>query len=45
LSECTNNDEICFVLIESKFIVCHPAKYITEIVTKLFKENISVCCR
>ena len=38
------NDEISFVGIEPKLIVCHTAGDITEIVTKLFKGNISVCC-
>ena len=33
LSGCTYNDEICFVGIEPKFLVCHPAIYITETVT------------
>ena len=37
LSGCTYNDEICFVGIEPKFIVCHPASDIIEIVTKLLK--------
>jgi len=27
LSRCTYNDEICFVGIDPKFIVCHPARY------------------
>jgi len=45
LSGCTYNDEICFVGIELKFIVCHPARDITETVTKLFKGKISVCYR
>ena len=45
LSGCTYNDEICFVRTEPKFIVCHPARDITETVTKLFKGKISVCCR
>ena len=45
LSGCTYNDEICFVGIEPKFIVCHPARDIAETVTKLFKGKISVCCR
>ena len=45
LSGCTYNDEICFVDIESKFIVCHPARDVTETVTKLFKGKINVCCR
>jgi len=30
LSGCTYNNEICFVCIEIKSIVCHPARYITE---------------
>ena len=30
LSGCTNNNEICFVSIEPKSIVCHPARDITE---------------
>ena len=42
---CTYNDEIRFVVIEPKFIVCHPARDITETVTKLFKGKCSVCCR
>ena len=33
LSGCTYNDEICFVGIELNFIVCHPARDITETVT------------
>ena len=41
LTGCTYNDEICFVGIEPKFIVCHPARNITETLTKLFKGNIS----
>ena len=41
----TYNDEICFVGIRPKFIVCPPARDITETVTKLFKGTISVCCR
>jgi len=41
LSGCTYNDEICFVDIEPKFGVCHPARDITETVTKLFKGKIS----
>ena len=40
LSGCTYNDPI--IGIEPKFIVCHPARYITETVTKLFKGKISV---
>jgi len=45
LSACAYNDEICFVDIEPKFIVCHPARDITETATKLFKGKISVCRR
>jgi len=45
LSGCTYNDKICFIGIEPKFIVCHPARDITETVTKFFKGKISVCCR
>ena len=45
LCGCTYNDDICFVGIESKFIVCHPVRDIIETVTKLFKGNISVCRR
>ena len=45
LSRCTYNNEICFVGIEPKFIVCHPARGITATVTKLFKGKISVCRR
>ena len=46
LSGCIYNDEICiFFGIETKFIVCHPARYITETVTKLFKRKISFCYR
>jgi len=45
LSGCTYNDEISFAGIEPKFIVCHPARDITETVTKLFKGKLSVCCR
>jgi len=45
LPGCKYNDEICFVDIEPKFIVCHPARYITETVTKLFKGKIIVLCR
>jgi len=26
LSECTNNDEVCFVRIEPKSIVCNPVR-------------------
>ena len=33
LSGCTYCNEICFVCIEPKFIVCHPARDITETVT------------
>ena len=40
LSGCSYNDEICSVVIEHKSIVCHPVKYITETVTKLFKRKI-----
>ena len=36
---CTCNDEICFVGIEPKFIVCHLARDITETVTKLLRER------
>jgi len=39
MSGCTYNDAICFVGIEPKFIVCHPARDITETVTKLFRER------
>jgi len=42
LSGYTYNDEICFVGIESKFVICYPVRDITETVTKLFKGNISV---
>jgi len=45
LSGCPYNDEICFVDIEPKFIVCHPVRDITETVTKLFKGKMSVRCR
>jgi len=45
LSGCTYNDEICFVGIGPKFIVCPPARDFTQTVTKLFKEEINVCCR
>ena len=45
LSGCTYNGEIRFVSIEPKFIVCHPARDITEPVSKLFKGKISVCFR
>jgi len=45
LSGCTYNDEICFVGIRPKFIVCYPVSDTTETVTKLFKGKISVCCR
>ena len=45
LSGCSYNDEICFVGIDPKFTVCHPAWDITEAVTKLFKGKINVCCR
>ena len=45
LSGCTYNAEICFVGTEPNFIVCHPARYITETVSKLFKGKISSCCR
>ena len=44
LCGCTYNDEICFVGIELKCIVYHPARDIIETVTKLFKGKISVCC-
>ena len=30
---CTNTNEICFLGIEPKSIVCHPARDITEIIT------------
>ena len=40
LSECTNNNEISFVHIESKSIVCHPARNITEGGTLLCKNNL-----
>jgi len=30
-------EQICFVGIEPKFIVCHPARDFPETVTKLFK--------
>ena len=33
LSACAYNDEICFVDIEPKFIVCHPARDITKTIT------------
>ena len=33
LSGCTYNDDICFVGIEPKSIVCHLARDITETVT------------
>ena len=36
LSGCTYNDEICFIGIERKFIVCHTARDITQTVTKFF---------
>jgi len=39
-SQSTYNDEICI-----EFIVCHPARDITETVTKLFKGKISVYLR
>ena len=42
LSGCTYNDEIYFVGIEPKFIVCHPARDITKRVTKLCNRKISV---
>jgi len=45
LSGCTYNDEICFIGIKPKFIVCHLPRDITETVTKFFKGKISVCCR
>jgi len=45
LSGCTYNDEICFVGIEPKLMFCHPARDITETVTKLFKGMISIYCR
>jgi len=45
LSGYTYNGEIFFVCSETKFIVYHPARDITETVTKLFKGNIIVCCR
>ena len=37
LSECTFNNEIGFIRIEPKSIVCHPARDITETVTQLFE--------
>jgi len=37
LSGCTYNDAIFFVDIEPKFMVCQPARDITETVTKLLK--------
>ena len=45
LSGCTYNDENCYVGIEPKCIVCHPARDITETVNELFKGKISVGCR
>jgi len=39
LPGCTYNDEIYLVGIEPKFIVCHPARDVTETITKLFKGN------
>ena len=45
LSGCTYYDKICFVAIEPKFNVSHPASNITETVTHLFKGKFSVCCR
>ena len=45
LSGCTYNDEVYFVGIEPTFIVCHPARDVTETVTKLFKGKMGVCCR
>jgi len=45
LSGCTYNDEICFVDIESNFIVCHPDSAITEKVIKVFMGKTSVCCK
>jgi len=33
LSGCVYNNELCFVYIEFKSIVCHPSTYITETVT------------
>ena len=43
LSGCNYNNEICFVRIDPKSIVCHPARDTTETVTKLFKGKLSVC--
>ena len=34
-SGCTYNDEILFVAIEPKSIVCYPARYITRTITKV----------
>jgi len=39
LSGCTYNDEICFIGIGPTFIVCLPARYKTETVSKLSKER------
>ena len=39
LSRCSYNYEICFVGIEPKFIFCHPARDITETVTKFLRES------
>ena len=45
LPGCTYNDEVCFIGVEPKYVVCHPARYITETATKLFKGKNRVCCR
>jgi len=39
LSGCTYNDEICFVGIAPKFIICHLVKDISETVTKFLRER------
>ena len=43
LFRCDNNNEICFVGIEPKFIVCHPARYITETVPNLLRKDLCFC--
>ena len=37
--------KICFIGIGPKFMVWYQARDISETVIKLFKGNISVCCR
>jgi len=45
LHGCSYNEEICFDRIESKSIVCHTARYITNTTAFIFKAKLSVWCR